>query len=96
LVNYGDLAYFEPYQALLAAYPDQVRELLEWALSHRDELTKDAWDPMGGIDNFVVRTLGRVGTAQTANVLRHHYVHDTQLGRDAIDAVHAIEARTQK
>jgi dihydropteroate synthase len=72
-----------------------VRQLLEWALTHREELTEPQWDPMGRIASFVVRTLGQVGTAQTADVLRHHYVHDAELGRDAVEAVHAIDARTQ-
>lgn len=83
------------HDMLLHTYPDQIRELMEWALIHRDELPAERWDPMGGARCYAVRTLGAVGTAQTADLLRHHYVHDSELGRDAVAAVHAIDARTQ-
>jgi hypothetical protein len=39
-VNYGDLEHFGPYQALLVAYPDEVRRPLEWALTHFDKVTE--------------------------------------------------------
>lgn len=88
----------DPHRVLLATYPDQIRRLLEWALAHRGDLAPGGqrWDPMGGTDHYVVRMLGVLGTASTADLLRHHYVHDPGLGRDAIDAVHAIDARTQQ
>lgn len=87
-----------PHLALVAAYPDQIRRLLEWALTHRGDLPGggEEWDPMGGTSSYAVRILGLVGTADTADLLRHHYVHDPELGRDAIEAVHAIDTRTQQ
>ncbi|EUA86271.1 hypothetical protein I551_7254 [Mycobacterium ulcerans str. Harvey] len=42
-----------------------------------------------------MRMLGVVGTPDTADLLRDHYVHDPELGRHAIEAVHAIYTRTQ-
>lgn len=93
LVSYGDMKSFNPHQNLVTSYPEQVRELLEWALAHRDAIRATKWDIFGGIGSYAVRTLGHVGTPQTADLLRHHYVHDTELGRDAVAAVHAIEAR---
>jgi hypothetical protein len=51
---------------------------------------------MGGLSSYVMRALGQVGTAQTADLLRHHYVHDAEYGRDAVAAVHAIDPRTQR
>ncbi|MBS1691174.1 MAG: ATP-binding protein [Actinobacteria bacterium] len=87
-----------PHRALLDAYPDQIRGLLQWALTHRDELPggRQEWDPMGGTSTYAVRVLGLVGTATTADLLRHHYVHDPDLGRAAVEAVHAIDARLHR
>ncbi|MEB3907107.1 hypothetical protein OSH39_23920 [Mycobacterium ulcerans] len=50
---------------------------------------------MGGTSSCAVRMLGVVGTPDTADLLRDHYVHDPELGRHAIEAVHAIYTRTQ-
>lgn len=68
---------------------------LEWALAHREAIRATKWDIFGGIGSYAVRTLGQVGTAHTADLSRHHYVHDTELGRDAVASVHAIDARTR-
>lgn len=95
LVNYGDMESFEPHQDMVTGYPERVRELLEWALAHREAIHATKWDIFGGIGSYAVRTLARVGTAHTADLLRHHYVHDTELGGDAVAAVHAIDARTR-
>ena len=38
LVNYGDQEHFRPHQGLWTPNPDQVLQLLEWALAHRDKL----------------------------------------------------------
>jgi hypothetical protein len=95
LMNYPGEEHFSPHQTLLAAYPEQVRQVLEWALTHRDEFTgpnrRGVWD----IGSYVVRVLGQAGTGETADLLRHNYVHDAELGEDAVAAVHAIDARTQ-
>jgi hypothetical protein len=95
LVNYGDMKPVRPYGALLDTYPEQVRRLLESALVHRDTLTAAHGGSVWNLGSYVVRALGDVGTAQTADLLRHHYIHDAELGRSAIAAVHAIDARTQ-
>ena len=85
-MNYGDQEHFRPHQGLLDAYPDQVLQLLEWALAHRDKLRL-------GSDG---RSQQLRNAAQTADLLRHHYVHDAEYGRDAVAAVHAIDPRTQR
>lgn len=51
---------------------------------------------MGDTATYAVRVLGRVGNADTANLLRHHYVQDPDIGRAAVEAVRAIDARTQR
>ena len=48
-MNCGDLEHFGPYQALPAAYLDEVRRLLERVLIHFDEVTECQWDPLGSI-----------------------------------------------
>lgn len=93
--HYGGMEPFDPHQDLLSSYPEHVRELLEWALAHRESIRSADWYPMGGVSSYAVRTLGRVGTAQTADLLRHHYVHDAELGGEAVQSVHAIDTRTQ-
>jgi hypothetical protein len=50
---------------------------------------------MGDSATYAVRVLGRVGNADTADLLRHHYVHDPDIGHDAVQAVHEIDARAQ-
>ena len=41
LVNYGDMESFSPHRGLIAAYPEQIRVLLEWVLAHRQEFPND-------------------------------------------------------
>ncbi|MHC6214752.1 NERD domain-containing protein [Rhodococcus ruber] len=94
LINYNQDR-FAPHQTLLAAYPDQVRQLLEWALARRDELAASPHHAGRNLGGYLVRTLGEVGTEQTADLLRSHYVLDAELGQHAVASVHAIEARTQ-
>ncbi|OBH59004.1 hypothetical protein A5687_21325 [Mycobacterium mantenii] len=95
LVNYPGQDHFSPHQALLAAYPEQVRQVLEWALTHRDEFSGPKWRGVWDVGTYVVRALGQVGTAETADLLRYHYIQDAELGDEAVAAVHAIDARTQ-
>jgi energy-coupling factor transporter ATP-binding protein EcfA2 len=76
---------------LLLSYPTEVRELLEWALVHRDRLTSYfAIGHSGGRDAYIVRTLGIVGDASTQTLLRR-YVLDEVLGEAAVVAVRHIE-----
>lgn len=87
--GYNNGTEFAPHDLLLAAYPEQIRILMQWALTHRDEL-KEWPDPH--IERYVVDTLGRVGNAATADMLRH-YVSHPDLGQSAIAAIKAIESR---
>jgi hypothetical protein len=60
-----------PHRRLVAAFPDQIRKLLEWALDHLDDLTslfdRDFRD---GPQDYAVRTLGLVGDRTTLPKLR--------------------------
>ena len=95
MVYSGEQEPFAPYHALLGAYPEQVRLLLEWALPRRDQLDLPRRHAVWNLGGYLVRALGEVGTAETADLLRTHYVHDAELGHDAVAAVRAIDARTE-
>jgi hypothetical protein len=88
--GYNSDTVFAPHDLLLNAYPDQVRTLMQWALTHRDQL-KEWPDP--GIHRYVVASLGRVGVQATADMLRH-YVHHPDLEQAAVAAIKAIETRS--
>ncbi|MCK0177106.1 nuclease-related domain-containing protein [Mycolicibacterium sp. F2034L] len=87
--GYNSDTEFAPHDLLLAAYPEEIRIVMQWALTHRDEL-KEWPDPH--IERYVVNTLGRVGIAATAEMLRH-YVDHPDLGQPAIAAIKSIESR---
>lgn len=71
-----------------------MRAIAEWALTHRDDLTRPTWThSIFDIGTYVLGVLGCVGTADTADLLRHHYIHDKTLGRAAVEAVQAIDKR---
>jgi hypothetical protein len=81
---------------LLAAHPDRVRQVLEWALANRDNFgngfeTRVSPDWR---DRFVVNTLGQVGTRDTTELLRE-YLTDPDLGQAAVEAIRDIERREQ-
>ncbi len=84
---------FEHRDLLAIRYPEQVRQLLEWVLTHRDEFPPMHRRGTFGVDQFAIRTLGLVGTAETADLLRNHYVLDPDLGAEAVKAKRAIDAR---
>lgn len=85
---------FDPHRTVLETYPEHVRAIAEWALTHRDELTRPTWThSIFDIAPYALRVLSAVGTADTADLLRHHYIHDKTLGRAAVEAVHAIDTR---
>jgi Nuclease-related domain len=78
---------------LMQAYPDEVRRLLEWGLAHRDELTTSF--PHVNTDErqqYIVRTLGHVGRASTAVLLRD-YLANPALAGEAVTAIRQIEQR---
>ncbi|MDT5102927.1 MAG: hypothetical protein QOI25_440 [Mycobacterium sp.] len=60
---------------------------------HRDQSQQSTGRRPGSVGSYTVRTLAEVGTAQTADLLRHRYIHDTQLGANAVAAVRAVAAR---
>lgn len=95
MVHSGKQEGFVPYHTLLTAYPDQVRLLLEWALPRRDKLDLPHRHAVWNLGRYLIHALGEVGTTETADLLRTHYVHDSELGHDAVDAVRTIDSRTQ-
>jgi hypothetical protein len=78
---------------LMRAYPDEVRQLLEWGLAHRDKLPT-RFHPVDTVQRqqYIVRTLGQVGTTATAMLLRS-YVADPALGSEAVTAIRQIDQR---
>ena len=64
-------------------------------MSQRDEFGRANQRGRWSVGSYIVWTLAEVGTAETADLLRHHYIHDADLGADAVAAVRAIDARTQ-
>lgn len=84
---------FAPHAMLVTHYPDHIRKLLEWALAHRDQFPPMHRRGPFGVDSYSIRTLGLVGTAETADLLRQHYVLDPDLGVEAVKAKRAIDAR---
>ena len=84
---------FEHRDLLATRYPEQVRQLLEWVLTHRDEFPPMHRRGPFGVDQFAIRTLGLIGTAETADLLCSHYVLDPELGAEAVKAKRAIDAR---
>jgi hypothetical protein len=81
---------------MLAAHRDRIRQVLEWALTHRDNFGKGFQTRVSPewLDRFVVHTLGQVGTRDTAELLRE-YVTDADLGQAAVEAIRDIERREQ-
>jgi hypothetical protein len=79
------------YGRFVTIYRDQVRQLLEWGLVHRDRLV--ATLRTGSPDRLavdVVEELAELGTAHTAGLLRS-YLPDPDLGAAAVRAIRAIE-----
>ena len=86
---------FNPDQLLLAAYPNHIRLLLEWSLAHRGDFAPVHQHGPWSVGSYITQTLAEVGTAETADLLRHHYIHDSQLGADAVATVRSIDGRLQ-
>lgn len=87
------------HDRLVAAYPDQVLQLLEWGLINRDKLTDclRSGPPDWRADRrnqHLLNELGRLGNARTASLLRA-YVVDPDIGNAAVEAIRGIEARTE-
>jgi hypothetical protein len=93
IADYNTDKSYVPHELLVQTYPDELRRLMEWALAHREDFSPPAWPfPAWDVPAFVVETLGQVGDASTAGMLRH-YLHDPDLGKDAVAAIRRIETR---
>ncbi|MGB6514758.1 MAG: hypothetical protein WBF57_17615 [Mycobacterium sp.] len=93
MMDHGADGIVAVHDQLITSYPCQVRQLLEWALVHRDQFDPKVWNwRVHNVHDYIVRALGLVGIASTAEVLRH-YIHDPELGVAAVQAVRQIDAR---
>jgi hypothetical protein len=83
------------HERLIARHANEVRDLLTWSLSHRDELASvRRFVQEAARDQYLVVTLGKVGNASTAALLRS-FANDPEIGQVAADAILAIEQRGQ-
>jgi hypothetical protein len=75
-------------RSILAAFPGEVRPVLEWSLEHRTELTSlfAAWLVDDDRLSHIIGMAGAVGNADTAELLRT-YIDDPHLGSSAITAI---------
>jgi hypothetical protein len=80
------------HDRLAAAYPDQLRELLQWGLPNRGRLVRAAWVSAGELSRYIIGELGQVGDTATAALL-HAYLPDPELGPLAVEALRTIERR---
>jgi hypothetical protein len=77
------------------AFPNQLRELLLIALTrrhHAEPVISRGIFSLTERDRFIIDALGQVGDAEVAAVLRR-YLTEAELGRSAVTAIRAIEAR---
>ena len=81
------------YERLLTAYPDQVRQLIEWAVRNPDRLV-GTFSNGRGQDGLagLVEDLAVIGTDDTAMLLQD-YVSDAGIGSAAVTAIRAIKRR---
>lgn len=79
---------------LLTAHPQESRTLFEWALNNVDSVTASgAVFARHGIVEFIILTLGRIGTESAANRLRE-LRDDSEVGVYAVNAILEIERRS--
>ena len=81
-------------QQLYAAYPRQLQELFERALADPEPLITQQIGHLGGPVSFIMRALGEVGDASSAERLRAHTL-DPRDGQAAVSAIRRIYARHQ-
>jgi hypothetical protein len=72
---------------IILGFPDEVRQILEWSIQHRDSLTSVFPGPEHeDRARKIVHMLGAVGNMETVELL-HAFTEDQALGRSAIDAI---------
>jgi RecA/RadA recombinase len=81
------------HHRLLKRFPEEIRELFHWSLTHEQELTS-CFLHYGSarISPYVVDMLGMIGDESSVELLRSH-ANSSQLARSAREAVRSIEAR---
>ena len=73
----------DPMPAVLAP----TRRTFRGALAHRNRFDPKVWNwRVHNVGHYIVRALGLVGVASSAELLRH-YIHDPELGVAAVDAI---------
>jgi hypothetical protein len=77
------------HSQLIERHAAQVRQLLEWGLTHRDSLPQPAWHgTVPELERYIVATLGQVGDAGTVALLE-------TLRADSDLAEHVVKALKQ-
>jgi hypothetical protein len=93
MMDHGANGIISAHDQLISAYPDELRQLLEWALAKRHRFDPKVWNwRVHDAGDYIMYALGLVGVASTAELLRH-YIHDPELGVAAVEATRQIEAR---
>jgi hypothetical protein len=80
------------YELLLTAWPDQMRQLIEWAVQNAHLLVASLKYPAHDCPERLVEDLATIGTAETATLLKDH-IGDARIGDAAVAAIRAIEQR---
>ena len=77
---------------LLKRFPREFRVLFEWGLAHRADATNPRRPNFGDTrEGFMVRTLGKVGDANTVELLRP-FLSEPSLAEDAVKAIRELNS----
>jgi hypothetical protein len=82
---------------LIGTFREELRNMLEWSLEHRQSLTsifghRGHGSPIrgrGGLADYIINTLGHVGNVSTVELLRT-YADDSILGSTAIKSIRKL------
>jgi hypothetical protein len=84
------------YERLLTAWPDQIRQLIEWAVRNPDRLLATFNNgPAHDVLPRLVEDLAVIGTDDTATLLQS-YVSEAEIGNAAVTAIRAIKRRLHR
>jgi hypothetical protein len=84
------------YERLLATWPDQTRQLIEWAVRNPDRLIATFDNgPAHHAVRQLVADLANIGNMDTVAQLQQ-YIGDTELGYSAVTAIRSIKQRVQE